>query len=221
MKYSVQLVLVFSLFLFSCNKDLKKTTKVKFIPAIEPSSIAYLNFSSGNLRMVSFAVDGDREKGKDVSFEKEFSEGNKGYFSGNFWDNPLEYDIPQGSYREIEIDLEVESDGTNPSLILKGTYITASGTEVPLQIEFPSSASFSAVSELEDGRMEISLIEGIPAEAEIQVMPSYWFEPVPRSLLDNAVDGSNTIIISPSSNEDIYDYIESRIDDKIKVVFKQ
>lgn len=214
-------ILVFS-FLTSCGKW-KKTTTAEFRLEINKSStLQYLSFSSGHFLLNELRIEGERKQGKSIGFMHS-ANGAKADFSTGAFNPSIMVDMPQGTYSSIELEIENKEGVGEPSILLIGTYINSMNNPVPVRFEFNSVETFEAVAEADDGGKEIVLIEGIPANAKIQFDLNYWFGTVTQNMLENAahtnVMGVPAIVISTTSNEDIYDIVSERIDNATEAVF--
>lgn len=215
-------LLFFSTFLLSCGKW-KKTTTVDFQFEINKiSNISFLNFQGGHIHLQEISFEGGRKQGKDVAFHHS-AEGIKADFTSGGTYPPIVLDIPQGTYNSIEVEVDNKEGVTGePSILINGTYINGMGS-TPFRFEFNSSETFEVEAEADNGGKEIVLIEDMPAIAKVVFDPNYWFSTVTQSMLDNAtltnIMGTPTIVISTSSNEDIYDIVVDRIDDATEAVF--
>lgn len=224
LKYLIKpiLIVIFSASLVSCGKW-KKTTTVEFQFEINKSStISYLNFTGGHILLKEISFSGQRKQGKDVVFHHPVDYTKINFASGAA--NPsIIVDIPQGTYTSAELEIENREGVSEPSILILGAFTNSMGSNIPLRFEFNSSESFEVEAEAEDGGKEIVLIEDISAKSKIIFDPNYWFGTVTQNMLDNAtlsnVSGIQTIVISSSSNEDVYDIIVDRIDDASEAIF--
>lgn len=196
------------------------------------SSNGRLNFTQGHISLSSFAFDGRREEGGDVYFEKEYEQGLSIAFDPGKSGEALKFQIPQGNYTRIEIELETFDDLDDSGLVLTGTYLNASGIQYPIRFELGSSLEFEIESRDQSGNNQILLKAGTPATAIIKLDPIKWFETVPASYLDNAVlvvEGGESegeveadasyILINEETNENIYEIILNRIEQSTETVF--
>lgn len=196
------------------------------------SSNGRLNFTQGHISLASFAFDGKREEGGDIYFEKEYEQGLQISFNQGQPGEALKFQIPQGNYTRIEIELESFDDLDDSGLVLTGTYLNASGILYPIRFELGSSLAFEIESKDGSGNSQILLKAGTPATAIIKLDPIKWFETVPASYLDNAVleveegenegeveAGASFILINEETNENIYEIILNRIEQSTETVF--
>ena len=220
----------------SCQdeEELKIPTDVGFKVDINRSASTNgrLNFTHGHINLASFAFDGRREQGGDVYFEKQYDQGLLISFDPGKTVEALKFQIPQGNYTRIEVELESYDDLHDDGLVLIGTYLNANGIQYPVRFELGSSLAFEIKSRDGSGNNQIILKAGTPASAVVKLDPIKWFETVPASYLDNAVlvveegesegeveAGASYILINEGINENIYEIVLSRIQPSTEVVF--
>lgn len=217
------LAIITSLLFVSCNKW-KKPTDVQFKADINKSQTlnGRLSFNSGYLFIESFDYDGDREKGDDVIFNSEFVNGLQVPFDLNTSLTELQFMIPQGEYKRIDIGIRTFDNGTDPTILLEGVYEYIAGGTIPVRFEYEDSKQFGIRAE-EDGGGNIILDKDVSSVAKIVMDPVYWFEVVPESYFESAtitnLGGVNTIVINKSENDAIYNIVLNRLEETALVVF--
>lgn len=221
--YKIIFFLVFSTMALSCKSKWKKSTSAQILIEMDKvSNSSYMEFTGGQMLINEVSFSGERKQGEDVSFEYPLDYTKVDFTYGNI-NPPIIFDIPQGTYSSIEIEMETREGVGEPSILLLGTYKSSSGEIIPLRFEFNSSETFEMEAEAEDGGEEIVLIEDIPTKAKIIISPGYLFTVVSQKMMEEAshttISGVPTILISTSSNEDIYDIIVDRIDDASEAIF--
>ncbi len=226
-------IVVFILFfcgLVSCGKKWKETTEVNFIFEINDESNGYIQFDEGYIILQDLGFSGDREQGKkDVDFEQNYynqGEVAKVSLAGTSNNSyPVEFDIPQGTYTSINIQIETFiQQGDEYAILLTGTFINDTNN-IPLRFEFNQEISFTIRAETQNGNGDIVFVEDKPAEATVILDPIYWFGTVSKNMLENAsiknIQGTPTLVINHAYNSNIYDMVVGRITDGNKVIFKQ
>lgn len=216
-KYGPLLIVII---LFGCNKY-KKPTELDFSADMSrtPTLGSKLTFESGFIQLEYFEFEGEREKGDDVYFEKEFSNGLHIPMDSTVNISELDFTVPQGIYKRMDISFSTFDDETDTqsSLEVKGNYQNASGTLIPFVFKFKDTESFEIRAKNEDGS-SIILDEDYPSFAKIILNPEHWFEIVPMDDFENAetteIDGVSTIIIDKDNNDDIYDLVLDRLDEE-------
>lgn len=174
------------------------------------------------LNKISFK--GERKQGtQEISLYQQFS-GNKPInFSDKAVGVGINFDIPQGTYSQIEITLETGTDIKGNSLQINGTYKDSLNNTLAVQFIFSAANITTMMATNTSGGNGIVLIADQPATATISINPAYWFASLSKSTMENAehekVGGVETIQISNDENEDIYNLIVSRIKDGNGVVF--
>lgn len=116
--------------------------------------------------------------------------------------------IDTGTYREIELRvLFAKTSGSAIPLTLKGNYTSTTGTVTPIELDFNDDAIIKVEAEnvTVDGSTDFAAI------AKLDV--SRLVGPGLAGVLDAATRTNGTIIISNSSNTNIYNVIKSRITD--------
>lgn len=213
--------------LVSCKKsELKKPADVQFRVAMESASnpypVAHLDFTAGHLYMSKIIVEGDRVEGESISFTRNFSAGLMIDLSTNPTLEDLRFDIPQGTFSEMDITYETFAQGSGIAISVEGVYTNLSAQNIPFKFEFDAVEDF-LLSAYEDGSTSIVLDKNIAEEPLISLNPGYWFETVSINLWENAtlydVDGVQTILITNEKNEEIYDIAVDRIDESGEVIF--
>ncbi|MBI3135475.1 MAG: hypothetical protein HYZ14_12435 [Bacteroidetes bacterium] len=209
--------------LISCKKW-KEPTEVGFYMDItETSSIdGQLTFTGGEIVLEYFEFDGERQKGDDVFFTKDFQDGLTIPFDETMKIEAMDFVIPQGIYKRLDIRFKTSDDLTEVSLVVTGNYSFSGGGSVPVRFEIENTQSFEARAEAEDGA-DIVLDKDIYSPAKIILDPAYWFEPVPASSFDDAdltdIEGVNTLLISKDVNEEIYNMVLDRVDEAVVILF--
>jgi len=219
------LILAFVNILLVCQKR-KEPTDVDFYVDIDKSATQgwQLTFSGGHIIIEEFDFDADREKGDDVLFTQEYISGLTIPFDISSMVADLEFVIPQGVYKRIDVGFRTfdDPDDLIKSILVEGAYEYAGGGSVPIRFEFSDSEQFVIRAESETGE-DIILDKDVQSPAKIILNPPHWFETVPASLFETAdlfdVGGTNTILITKTENDDIYDIVLDRLDESALVVF--
>lgn len=236
-KLVAYVVFILAGLLVSCqdSEEFKIPTSVGFQMDINrnTSTNGRLNFTRGYLRLVFFGFEGRREEGGDVDFTKSYGQGLLVNFDSDKPIEALQFQIPQGNYTRIEIELEASGDTDGSSLVVMGWYQHSNGTLYPVRFELNSSFDFEIEAREQSGNSQIVLKQGTPATAKISLDPLKWFEAVPVSYLENAIIaveegesrgdleiGEAYILINEEHNENIYEIIISRIEQSAQINFQ-
>lgn len=219
----VAIILSLSLGVLSCNKW-KEPTDVDFHVDIDKTSSlgGQLSFSGGHINIEYFDFDGDREKGEDVFFSNDFNNGLLIPFDESQVVTELEFMIPQGEYKRIDIGFRTFDDNNDVCILVEGTYTYSGGGSIPIRFEFKDSEQFRIRAE-DSGGGNIILDKDHTSPARIILDPNHWFQPVPISYFENAditnLSGTNTILIDKSTNDAIYDIVLDRLDESALIEF--
>ena len=191
-----------------------------------------LNFTSGYIIISSFSFEGRREQGGDVFFTKEYERGLLVPFDATQPVDALAFQVPQGNYLRVEVEIETYDDTSVSGLVVSGSYLHSNGTRYPIRFELSSSVDMEIEARDKSGSKEIVLKQSSPATAKIKLDPVKWFAAVPLSHLDNAIltveesegemegeQGSSYILINEGVNESIYEIIITRIQQSAEIVF--
>ncbi|WP_225000386.1 hypothetical protein [Cesiribacter sp. SM1] len=235
-KLIVYTTILFSTLLGGCQdeEEFKLPTDVGFQVDINRnvSTNSRLNFRQGSIRLASFTFDGRREEGDDVYFEKEYEQGLHVPFDPVQAVEALRFQVPQGNYTRLEVELELYDDLEDSGLVVEGTYLNSNGVLYPLRIELGSSLAFEMPAKELSGNTQIVLRANTPANAIIRLDPVKWFETIPLSYLDQAllqeveqeedseIELPNYILINEDTNEHIYAIILNRIEQSSETIFQ-
>ena len=218
MKKTGIIIIMLLLVLSSCKKaELKKPTEVQFTIDLNKNESQNLNlkFVSGQINLGKFNLSGDRIEGDDVAFERPFFQGLSTDMNGSAEIDELNYDMPQGEYTQIKIDLSINESGTEPSLVLEGTYKPTSGPTLGVDFEFYGNQEIEIIGHDINGQSTIVMDKKLGKKVDINFNPNYWFELITINQLDNAdvinTQGQDKILINPSNNSGIYSAVVSRI----------
>ena len=108
--------------------------------------------------------------------------------------------VPPGTYDDVEFEIEVQPIGTEPALLLNGSY-TSNGTTTPV------SFKLNAELEIETKQARVAITDGGSFTAFTTLNLSLITTGVTVSMLDDASRTNGTIEISATSNAQIYDII--------------
>lgn len=124
--------------------------------------------------------------------------------------------IPAGVYTSVNLGIELQDEADDPTVLLIGTYIDGNDVSVPIRFEFNSGEVFEANAE-----GPITLVGDQTALAKITYAPATWFSAVTPGMLDNATrDSSGTIVISETSNANIFTLVADGLDNATEAVFQ-
>lgn len=113
--------------------------------------------------------------------------------------------IPDGTYDEVELKLELKKSDTNMPLTLKGTYTDANGAKIP--VEFYFNEDFELEVEAED-----LIVNGSNDYlGMINVQLNKFMTNVISADLSNASKTNGVIVISSTSNANLYSKLKANL----------
>lgn len=175
---------------------------------------ADLQFSSGYITIREIVFDGDLGDGSSVSITHE-QEARIDVATGSTTPSLDAVQIPAGTYRSVNLGIELQDINDEPQMVIEGTYTNTGGTEVPLRFEFNSGEVFEAEA------AQAEVLENRVATAQITFDPVFWFSDVTSEMLDDASRNTNgVIVISETSNADIFDGVADKLDVATEATFK-
>jgi len=184
-----------------------------------------LEINHGTLNIGSIEFDGRREQGKDIYFESNFSEAVFANLSTGQCSKPVSFDIPQGVYNFVEINLNL-SDNNRFPLILEGTLIRGMPFEddIRIRFEYPIPERIRIKAEPKNNTGSIVIKKDITSTFTIKVEAGAVFRFVNMHMLMNAetftYEGEKAILINQEKNNDIFNLIASQIEKSFTAVFK-
>jgi len=218
-KYLMVITILF-IGLSSCNKKWKKPTDVAFHMDInkESSVDGQLSFSGGHFIMESISFDGDRERGNDVIFSRDYETGLSIPFDLSQSIADFDFEIPQGVYKKVDLSFK----STVPCILVEGIYTYSAGGTIPMRFEFDDSEEFDISAE-DENNGNIILDTEVISNLKIILDPAHWFQPIPISYFESAeitdLGGINTILINKDTNDEIFNLILDRIDESTEAIF--
>jgi hypothetical protein len=219
---------VFILGIFACSKvnQWKQPTEVCFnINLVEETIMdGALFFKAGHITVESFKFDGKREEGGDVYFTKYYREELNTLFGATDVSD-LEFDVPQGMYTGINLELISTIKNKKPNLVVNGIFKSTTGKSYPVCFELAKMESFSVVgADLVENDTKIDLLQAAKTKATILLNPAKWFSALTKEALEQAerisVEGVSTILINEAVNGQLYKNIVASLEmDTAKAIF--
>ncbi|MES2873624.1 MAG: hypothetical protein V4708_07865 [Bacteroidota bacterium] len=165
------------------------------------NSNSSITWTSGSLYISE--IDFEAEKGdKEIEFELK-----KGVSVDLFNLSPLlgSITIPDGTYDEVELKLELKKSDVNMPLTLKGTYTDAGGAKIP--VEFYFNEDFEMEVEAED-----LIVDGSNDYLGlINVQLNKFMSNVITADLSGASKTGGVIVISSTSNANLYAKLKANL----------
>lgn len=116
--------------------------------------------------------------------------------------------IPAGTYNSMEVEIELQDENDNPSVVLNGTYTDLDGVSHDVRFEFNSGETFEVEKE---GTITFKTDE--TALAQIVIDPTAWFSEVENEQLSSATkNNEGIIVISSTQNTEIFDIAADGLD---------
>ncbi|MDX1686243.1 MAG: hypothetical protein R3275_13480 [Saprospiraceae bacterium] len=222
MKYTKNLIMMSAIIglLISCQSEDNDSNGVELLFSINEDIVNYrspgdLQFTDGFITIIEVEFSADKAGGGSVNKEKS---GMVVYdfMSGQSTPTSNTIHIPAGDYKDVYLGIELYDENDKPSLAIEGTYEKQlDGKVYPLRFEFNSGEVFEAEAE------SATVPTDSPAIAKIKFDPHEWFASVSFDELESAkVNGQGVIVISESSNEDIFDLVADGLDLSTEAVFQ-
>ncbi|WP_139827936.1 hypothetical protein [Marivirga sericea] len=123
-------------------------------------------------------------------------------------------EVPAGNYTSVNLGIELQDDGAEPSVVIEGTYTHSDGADIPLRFEFNSGEVFEA------NAASVAIVDGADLVGKITFDALDWFSDIAAYQLDEARLTEGVIVISSSSNASIFDAVADRLDVATQAVFE-
>lgn len=223
MKNLIYILIVF-LPLIGCQKKWKKTSVTNFSLSVikEKPDVDYITITEGQLYLASFHLEGERKKGNEVHFQEDFSSLSVFDIAQSTITPVLSYDLPQGEYTSLHIDLTFGIYDTIGSIIIKGFFKDSNEADVPFIFRLEDRIDIEIESSTSTGENVIVQADQV-TEPVIMFDVVDWFEQIPEEMFDDAdefdEDGVQTVLISKTENYLLYSLILDRIGETATVTF--
>ncbi len=112
--------------------------------------------------------------------------------------------IPAGTYTELEFKIELGQNGSNPSMVLNGTYTSGTGVVTPVQFTLNNSFELKA----EQSNL---VVTGTNAEALTTLDLSFISTGITQAMMNSATVTSGKILITASSNTGLYNIMVNNL----------
>jgi hypothetical protein len=190
-----------------------------------------LIFTEGSLRISGIDFNGTRENDNNYKFSIDFDNVLVANLSDNTMSQPVSFDIPEGSYKEIEITLQPSNQRNNsPAFNIQGNcqYFSKDPSrpyETKVECNFFQiyNDPLNLIVETEDGNKQVVFKEGNWDTLEVIIDLEYLFQEVnPRVFLTDSLYNreQQNITISEENNFDIYLDLATRVKRSIKAIIK-
>ncbi len=209
---------LFALILSACSDDSETsnpTVVLDFKTVNTSSGIATggrvkansLEFTSGSITLTEIEFEAETDAGDSVEVNIEQNVVID-FATGETTPSLPNLVFPAGTYTEVSVELELLDENNVPAVIIEGTFVDSNDTSHPIRFEFNSGETFEVEKE-----GTITFATGVNAIAEVTFDPTAWFAEVTSSMLENAEkNGEGVIVISETSNKDIFDLAADGLD---------
>lgn len=123
-------------------------------------------------------------------------------------------EVPAGDYTSVNLGVELQDENSEPSVVIEGTYTNSSGEVIPIRFEFNSGEVFEATAPT------VSIEAGADLFGKVTFDAASWFSTVSSSDLDEATLTDGKIIVSSTSNSDIFDIVADKLDVDTQAIFE-
>lgn len=220
-------IILISLIVTGCGRKWKETAIVDFdfeIYGTDPVSYGFW-FTEGQVNVSRLTFEGNRLQARSVTFEDDFGSPLPIDIPTGLADNSLQYDLPQGTYREVRMEIFLESGAdSTPSITLKGYFIDSSGVLRDVHFFVSGKIESNLITKYPGEREDFSILSGDNYHSVIRLKLNDWFSSIPRSILENAeisnLNGRETIVISDEHNVPIYSAILPKLGQFDEVQFE-
>lgn len=219
--YGIGCLFLITLLFCGCGGKWKRSTELslRYELVKADASQEFLRLDAGSIYLGSFKWEGKREQSGDVEFQEAFE--NTLYIDVEVDNGALDlmYDIPQGTYSEINTELTLEPRvSSSSSVVLQGKFYPSGGDPIRFDFETDKILIFDLEEVFPAGEEEeISFIKNTPRIATIRLALWDWFGTTTENMFLNAertmVNGEEIILISQDSNSDLHDEVILRIGD--------
>jgi len=232
MKAVMYLVIIsFFVIVASCEKeDYTLPTTVDFEFTMDSyhmegnnKSGSSFDIDKGSILITATEFDGRRDQGGDYYFTSEFSTPVKAELHNQTMSQFISYDIPQGVYNRIELNLSL-GDGNEDALCLEGKFRRGPMDDVSIRFEYAFQEQIRITAKNYQGNETVVLAQNEPVKARVIFDASYLFQLINMNMFQNAetfqIDGENVILINSEKNTDIFNLLVTRLDNSVRVVFE-
>jgi hypothetical protein len=211
-------LVLFVLVLSACSEDgetTKPTVEMRFNTVNSISAVSSgeriaansLEFTSGSITLTEIEFEMETEEGDSVEVNIQQNVVID-FATGATTPDLASLEIPAGTYTAARVELELLDENNIPSVIIEGTFVDSNDDSHPIRFEFNSGETFEVEKE-----GNITFAAGANAIAEVTFDPLAWFTGVTSSMLEAATkNGTGVIVISETSNSDIFDLVADGLD---------
>jgi len=218
----ISLVFIFS----SCEKDdLTEPVEVDFIFTMDSFQVdgnaksnSSFEIDEGTIVISEIEFDGRRDQGDDYYFTDGLSTPVTAQMHNRFMSQNIAYDIPQGVYNRIELNLSL-GDTSGYALRLEGRYQKGPIDEVSIVYEYKFQEQIRIRARNNQGNEQVVLSRNSNVNANVVFDVPYLFQLVNMNMIQNAEVTDEVIYINNETNTDIFNLLATRLDNSMRVVF--
>jgi hypothetical protein len=189
----------------------------------QPGPISF-TIDKGTLVVAAIEFDGKREQGQDVYFISDFPVPVVAKLHEEGTQANVDFDIPQGIYKRIDIAMHLGNGPGEMPLKLEGLFNRPGIGPVTIRFEYEFDDIITIRSTGSGASQEVTLRKDQPSTAMIRLDAGSLFRLVNPSVLMNAdiimENGQNILQISNNHNRNIFNQIAARINNAFTVVFE-
>ncbi len=189
--------------------------------AVQPGPFSFI-IDKGTMVLTAIEFDGRREQGQDVYFMSGFSAPLVLKLDEPATQENVDFDIPQGVYRRIDVSLHLGNDGV--PLHLEGVFNRPGMGPVNIRFEYEFDDIITIRSTGQGANQTITLRKDQPSTAMVMLNTGSLFGLVNPVLFMNAdiivENGQNILRISNHHNRNIFNQIAARMNNAFTVVFE-
>lgn len=211
--YFVASMLIFS----ACSEDAETTqptVQMQFntvntatsVPSNSRVAANSLEFTSGSITLTEIEFEAETDEGDSVEVNIQQNVVID-FATGATSPDLSSLVFPAGTYAEARVELELLDENEIPSVLLEGTFIDSNNESHPVRFEFNSGETFEVERE-----GSITFSAGANVVAEVTFDPTVWFAGVTSGMLERATKIEGVIVISETSNEEIFDIAADGLD---------
>lgn len=213
--YCLLSVLMITFLLPSCKNEFKETASVHVsLKLTNPIISNSTSLIGGTARIGSFGITGDRKQGDDVSFLKSFSSETAADLSSGTINPIINFDLFQGTYTRLDVNLGMDPSTTNGSIELLGKYNDGGEEGESKKFVFRYEPEIKLNLNLAISK-EINILADQNTEVIFEMDANYLFSGIPESLWYNSthenINGEEIIYVTSQKNTAIYAILIVRI----------
>lgn len=165
------------------------------------------------IKELELEVEGKNESGDfEREIEIEFDDIKKIIF--NEFDKSVDFflNIPEGEYKEIDLELDLIDHKNEPSIYFEGKFVNSEGVSTPFKFEyFGDDIDFEVEIDADDDNyFKVDRVNNPLALFELNA--GNWMKNVTTSEMNNAQKTDGVILLTRNSNKSIYEKIKNNIE---------